>query len=483
MKLNDCDNCNRKNIKIWRRYNNTAYCGTCYSRVFKRSSCPKCNKLVRLPTFDSKALCRKCEVNKPCTRCGKTNYKTGKITNYGPVCNSCSVYFRDRSNCELCGVTSNRLSKASHLPGDLKVCIKCYNSNKKTCHACKRHRILHTDSTGKLLCKTCLETGIKECAECGFSMPAGYGKRCEECYWSSLLKKRTQLNIAGINSSKISQIFSQFVDWLHQYSGANKAAISINRYALFFFEIDKQFNKAPDYLELINHFGVDGLRCAGLPIKFLNESNLIVIDERIKKEYAEQKRINTLLSRIRDTSETYPIIQAYYQFLLKKVFEGKSSTRSLRLALQPAVSLLLETEKCKQKFPDQKILNDYLTKSPGQKSAITGFINFLKRRYQICLSLDKTDFQKAYKEKRKKIEKELLKLMKEKPINTNQKNQWIKLSLAYFHDLHVKSLTNITIRNSCDGFNVVINTKNILGSKQSLAQNKILRKLLSIADY
>lgn len=460
MKLDDCNNCNKKNTKIWRRYRKNAYCGTCYARVFKHSQCPKCKSIARLPKFDSKALCRKCENAKPCARCGKVDYKIGKISDYGPVCNSCSVYFRDVSACNLCGVKSNRLSKASHISGDLRVCIKCYNINKKTCPTCKRHRLLYPNSNGKLLCKKCLQIGTTTCYQCGFNMPAGYGKRCEECYWTNLLEKRIRLNIAGINSFEINKLFTQFAEWLLHRSGSNKAAITLNRYALFFFDIDKRFGKTPSYEDLINHFGPDGLRRIGLPIKFLIDSNFIIVDKRIKQEHSEQRRITSLLSKIKHTYETYQVIQSYYTHLSNKVSEGTSSTKSLRLALQPAVSLLLVTEKNNQKTPTQKILNKYLSNFPGQKCAITGFINFLKHEYQVSLLITQIDPKKAFREKRKKLERELLNLLRKNSLDKTNELKWIKYSIAFFHGImiDIKSVSlNCKLVN--DGYVVCKNSR------------------------
>ena len=48
--------------------------GVCYKRVFKRRLYPKCSNHVCLPKNDTGAVFLKCQFDKPCVRCGKTDY-------------------------------------------------------------------------------------------------------------------------------------------------------------------------------------------------------------------------------------------------------------------------------------------------------------------------------------------------------------------------------------------------------------------------
>lgn len=62
---------------------------------------------------------------------------------------------------------------------------------------------------------------------------------------------------------------------------------------------------------------------------------------------------------------------------MKRVNAGKFTLRSVRLALRPAASFLLVSDPGGVKMPDQSSLDRHLLKAPGQKAAITGFVNYL----------------------------------------------------------------------------------------------------------
>jgi hypothetical protein len=79
-------------------------------------------------------------------------------------------------------------------------------------------------------------------------------------------------------------------------------------------------------------------------------------------------------------------LAAYQDRLVKRLTaDDKSTLRSVRLALRPATSLLLLADKTGAKLPDQTTLDRYLVKAPGQKAAITGFVNFLNEQHGLAL--------------------------------------------------------------------------------------------------
>lgn len=136
-----CDECGDAVEKIHRLYKQRNYCHKCYVRVFKKQDCPSCGKSSRLYKADNLAVCQQCETNRPCIRCQRIDYPIGKITEQGPVCNSCSVYFREFQACERCGVTSQRLSRISRFGDNLRVCPKCATRDYQTCQSCRRYRL------------------------------------------------------------------------------------------------------------------------------------------------------------------------------------------------------------------------------------------------------------------------------------------------------------------------------------------------------
>ena len=189
-----CDECGTCIEKAHRVHRALRYCTACYARVFKKRACPKCSNFVRLPNNDVTAICRQCEENKPCIRCGKVSYKVGKISQYGPVCNSCVPYYREQKVCGLCNKLSPRLSRVKRLNIDIQICQKCARHDYGTCHLCGRNRLLLTNSDGILVCKLCWGGEAVSCQFCGEKMPAGKGKQCDKCYWANSLRSRIRLD-------------------------------------------------------------------------------------------------------------------------------------------------------------------------------------------------------------------------------------------------------------------------------------------------
>lgn len=136
---------------------------------------------------------------------------------------------------------------------------------------------------------------------------------------------------------------------------------------------------------------------------------------------------------------------------------GKTSIRSARLAMKPASALMLLVSQSRLDLPTMWHVKYYLFKSPGQASAIVGFLNFLNKNYDTNLDTSWVlDEKITEKSNMKKLEKQLLAIMKVPEENFNAL-EWIKLGLMYFHNLD-KSIFNhmdsINFRVLDDGFEV-----------------------------
>lgn len=432
-----CDECGRQVLKIWRIHKNYRYCCNCYARVFKRAMCHACGNYARLNKYDSNAVCTKCLRLRPCARCGKKPFKSGKQTEYGLVCNVCAAYFREQKPCELCGTLSNRLSKLTRLGHDLKICPKCQRADHATCHACKRYRLLTKNDDGRMLCSTCLKHGEVSCFKCQQPMPAGYGKTCEACYWKALLVKRTNINCASLKSLVLVSEFKAFAEWLGLTVGQHKAAITINRYVAFFIELDMTFASIPNYSELVGHFGAAKLRKVELPMRWLELTNKITVDIATREENTEKRRIAILLSRFETESIAHKLLSGYYQHLMRDLTLNKTTLRSIRLALSPSANVLSKATEMGFALPNQKVLYTYLCKSAGQRAAVSGFVNYLRKVHGIDIKLPKLDAKKAQLNRRKRLEAEMLTLMKAGKANADNR-EWLSVALAYFHGLPKK---------------------------------------------
>jgi len=318
-----CGECRKEKIKVFRVYRGKNYCGTCYARLFKKSLCPKCSNYARLPIFDSKGVCINCYKDRPCARCGKENYSTGKITSYGPVCCSCANFIRLKTQPAKSPTNRSRASFG-------------------TCKMCHRHRVLEKTSNGRIGCKKCLHEGEVACQQCGALMPAGRGKQCESCYRKNLLERRIKVSLATFSQAPMGNIFKNFSEWLGTSIGYHKAAITLNKYLPFFLDIEIQWKFIPEYNQLLNHFGSLALRRVLLPMKWMQMTGLISVDENLKEAHVESRRIMGILNRLREETSERQILNLYHKFMMERHQQGRNSLRSVRLSLHPASQILLK---------------------------------------------------------------------------------------------------------------------------------------------
>ena len=452
-----CDECGRSPAKIWRSYKGREYCGTCYARVFKRRICQKCGNFARLNKYEPDAVCSKCHAAKPCARCGKTDYQIGKITPYGPVCGACASHFRDSEPCEVCGKPSRRLTRVSRLGHDHRVCPSCARADHGICEACHRYRLLESAQDGRKLCRACRETGEAPCTTCGHPMPAGRGKQCESCYWRGLLNKRVAMDCGAISAPIMAEHFRAFGEWLGHDVGWHKAAITLHHYLPLFLDIEKQWKSIPEYPVLLKHFGAQRLRRALLPMRWMQESGLVLPDAAAKEEDSDRRRIMATLHKFGNGTLERNILDGYHTAMIAG--KGKETAlRSIRLAMTPAAALLLKGREMKQIPPNQSVLNAYLKKTPGQRAAVSGFVRYLRDEYGVEICLPNAGVE-AEKKRKKKLEEEMLALMQTDSEGDRFGRQWLSVALAYFHGLPKKTVTAEVYGNmkpALDGTGVVL---------------------------
>lgn len=452
-----CDECGRKVAKLTRRRQGHGYCATCYARIFKRRPCPGCGELARLPRDIPEAICRRCEINKPCMRCGKAEYRIGKITSYGPVCNACSLHFQEPKPCEDCGRPSRRLTKVKRLGHNRRICPSCATKDHGTCSACRRYRLLVITPEGKELCHTCYERGDIACPSCDGMMPAGRGNMCETCYWEWSCRKRLAINQAAFTELEMSRVYGDFGEWLMHTVGPKKAALKVNHYLSFFLDIEKNWQQIPSYLELLNYFEAEGLRRVRLPMRWLHEVKGVEPDAQAKRLHSEKRRIREYLTSLPSSSQAEKAFHHYWGRLESRIMDGKTSYTSARLALGAAASLLLKTDPTGQRLPAQDDVDNYLVTAPGQAATLTGFTNFLNRQYGISLK-PTVNKKRASKKRKKKLEKTLMVMAQYSEKDETWRWKWIALSLEYFHGKKVpeKAICQEEIEDCGDGILITL---------------------------
>lgn len=441
--LSTCTECGLDQVKIWRRYKGEKFCSTCYCRLFKHGICTKCKKKARLPIFANNPICINCERDVPCIRCGKEKYKTGAITKYGPVCNSCSVHYRAKKKCELCGNVTKGVSKYHNLDHHLRVCPKCYSDALcETCPNCHRYRVLQQNLNGEMVCKLCATIGKIKCKQCGEMKPAGYGKKCEDCYWKELLEKRVKNNLKSFETNVMTNHFESFSKWFEKRKGSGFAAMKINKFLDFFLKIETKWGDIPEYPKLLKYFTANKLRLVRLPMFWFQEDLGMVVDHVLKEDVTEDSRSKKLRDTFLDNTVNSKIITDYYYVLMKKLKSKKTTIRSIRLALRPAVELLKLVDKLSSAPPTQKHVDKFLIQTPGQKAGITGFLNFINKNTGSSLK-PKVNNKKAAEYRRNLLEKEMIGLMLNYDDSEKYKKRWIITGLQFFHKLPERKASEV----------------------------------------
>lgn len=200
-------------------------------------------------------------------------------------------------------------------------------------------------------------------------------------------------------------------------------------------EVEQLWQTFPDYCILLEHFGADNLRRSQKVIQWLSDADLVKIDKFKKEKIVEEQRIERMLNKLNVGSYAYEVVKKYERGLRERLASGHIILRSVRLALTPAIGLMLTTEDA---LPNYKKLSDYLSNHPGQQASIPGFISFLNARYELNM---KTSLTISYKniKRRKKLE-ELLIMINGRAWARRDLFLWIFISLEYCHGLKLTSM-------------------------------------------
>lgn len=246
--------------------------------------------------------------------------------------------------------------------------------------------------------------------------------------------KRLRLDEAGLSSPQFVQIFRRFGMWLVEQVPAQKAALTIHGYFPFFYEMEKRWDKVPSYAQLLIHFTAEGLRRARLPMRWLSETQQVVVDAQEREDASDLRRINTILASLPIGTQAAQVLADYNGELQLRIASGQVSIRTVRLALRPAASLLLTCEDSGFQLPRQKELDRYLLNVPGQKASIFGFVSFMNNHHATNLVI-RVDAKNTFLLRRKRLESEIVKLLAGEKRDDEFKAKWISISLTYFHGL------------------------------------------------
>lgn len=427
---NCCASCGKTMQKAHRVYLSQRYCSTCYARLFKPRPCPRCGVHTRLATFDASAVCDSCTAAGPCVRCGRAGRPVGKLTPYGPACNSCAHYFTEPRHCEVCDRLSTRLVKKCVDGRDLRCCPKCWSAS-ATCPSCRRCRILVEGRNSVMECSRCAHDGEVYCRVCGDKMPAGYGHECEDCYYRRTFHKRLQINTAALSNETYRLAFTFYGEWLLKKAGGKRAALMINRHMKSFMEMNARWPELPTYPQLIESLGTQWIRRAQLPVQWMIEAQGLHVDQELRAEHTELRRIDSITSSMTsDVART--ILVGYRRHLESTHNKRRNSLRSIRMALRSASNLLLTSAAAGQALPSSSSLRSLLAETPGIAASLKSFVSYLNGHYSLDLVFPE-DNRDAIKLRRHRFELEVRALMRDAAHGNDVLDRWPAAALGYFH--------------------------------------------------
>ena len=439
-----CDYCGTTLADKDHKYHGKHYCEECFHHLFHFRTCVKCNKVRKIYDYQEPPICKSCQVKgKPCIRCGKTEYPNGKITEYGPVCNVCAKYYTEYEKCSVCKSGEMPTSYRTMPDGSVKLlCLKCHYKTMPICAACLYRRQPFSYTLGKQpLCKTCSVEGSRKCRQCGESFPAGKGSICPDCHHENTLVKKTNF-IAKTLSVYTAEHFITFSKWLKKRRDIIYVSSYIQKYHAYFLEIDElaaQNGKMPSYEELLATFPHATDKTNMLVHLYLQDAGIITIDEEIKDKYANLNLIEKYLSTFSKSDRRHLVIESYYRMLLEKYKINKTSLRSIRLALTPAVKILIYSGHFKKELPDIDILSGYLWVYPGQRCALTGFINFLSKNFQHNLDIKAVPKAKLKRpnESKEVLRQRLVRMLRHPETIERNRQYFLRMLISYLHRIYV----------------------------------------------
>lgn len=438
----ECDFCGTSLEKWDYHHAGKRYCRRCYDRAFRLRTCSACGKRKMIHKDLSDPVCKICRIkDKPCIRCGREILRNGKITEAGPVCASCAGYFRPEERCPVCGETSRRVFLFSIDGTKRKMCEKCRNKRLPLCSKCSRRKPCRTGPDGEPVCAAC-SSGTRKCLGCGKVIPKGRGRICGDCASRNALGKKVRFATGGL-PPRTAEVFGLFARWFEEKRGPQVASMRVLEYLplfLAFGRMEEESGSFPGYGEMARSLGTKRLWENRLAVEFMDAVGIVERDRRIQEEISERDMIARHLAAFSPEDPLSRPLRGYHERLIRKREEGRTSLRSVRLALTPARKFLEYCSHCRKKVPDREALEGYLWLYPGQKSALTGFANFLDQKY--ATDLDITTVAKPVLERTEKSEEylrqRLISVMRDpEKRKLLGADGLLKLTIACFHRIEV----------------------------------------------
>lgn len=445
-----CKHCNKTILGRKYCYQGGCFCTGCFSIFFKLKNCSICNTRKRILDKMKTPICKKCLYdNTPCIRCNKKVSGRYKVTEFGAVCKSCGKYFRELKQCSRCNKKNTSVANRKLKTGIELICAHCFSETLPLCFKCKyRKNPYFYDFNKNPICKVCAIEVTRQCRYCNAEISPGSGHICLSCSQLRTFKRRAKFDLSAL-SPYLSNYYQQFCDWLLETRSVHYSSAHINLYLPYFIKLDElanSLNRIPTYKEVVDTYTVAETRRNLLVTLFFDVKKIITIDKVTKEEYSNIDSIERYLNRFKKGSFSQKSLQEYSNILHKKLAKNKTTIRSIRLALTPAVKLCDICIHFELAKPNNAVLEGFLWVSPGQRAAISGFINFLKQQYQIDIKVPvkKEEILSRPKSSKSQIKQRLITLLRNPQTTEEYRNLLITVSLAYFHRISVPNFVYIS---------------------------------------
>jgi hypothetical protein len=235
-------------------------------------------------------------------------------------------------------------------------------------------------------------------------------------------------------------------DWLLNHAGSLRASLLINQHWRFFRKLDlitQEIGQIPTHQELMRYVTVLEMRRSLLVTRFLDESGIITQDAQTKADAAEWDYMDRMQARLAAHKGIDKIFASYQDYMLKRVEAGKTSLRSVRLAMTPATRLLELSILMGNALPDQSVLTQFLWQHAGQRAAVNGFVNYLNKDHGTALVLPKKgeDIRLVLKYpnegRENMLRKKLIDYLNSDSADPRMPRMILRAALGYLHSVHL----------------------------------------------
>lgn len=381
----ECGSCGEAIDKAKRTENGVAYCDGCYYFMFPLRQCEFCSEKRRICKLDKTPVCRQCRLKDLiCSRCEKKIQRASRRIKGRALCGSCANLFGQEFACECCGKIGNKYYRKSDKGKSIRICDSCYRKYKHVnCKHCGKNRL--ASEMNSQVCKYCdqNELPFHDCPDCGSAVPGAGSYRCEKCDYRKRCEQRVALNSEIFECDFIRERFRIAANIFVTQHKTGKIVEKLDELSTIFVRLERR-RSAIDEEALIGVLDSNTTKSKSLFLQVLFQAYGFQWNEQIYQDFKEKRRIQDLLHR--SSQECFwDIMDGYWKYLSTSSTRYKMKT--LRVYMSCALHLVTAV------FSDgivdsskQKKVANFLIRSPGLRSSLRVFINYLEINYGIRYS-------------------------------------------------------------------------------------------------